>query len=66
MREEINIDNIADDLSRAYQDGYNAGYADALAEKDLRTVVLCKDCRHRDPEDYKCDCGGTERLAICT
>lgn len=28
---------------------------------DLRQVVLCKDCRHRDPEDHKCDCGESER-----
>lgn len=28
---------------------------------DVREVVYCKDCRHRDPEDHKCDCGGTER-----
>ena len=28
---------------------------------DVRPVVYCKDCRHRDPEDHKCDCGGTER-----
>lgn len=21
----------------------------------------CKTCRHRDPEDKKCDCGGLER-----
>lgn len=21
----------------------------------------CKSCRHRDPEDKKCDCGGLER-----
>ena len=20
-------------------------------------IVRCKDCRHRDPEDKKCDCG---------
>ena len=24
-------------------------------------VVRCKDCRHRDPEDKKCDCGELER-----
>ena len=24
-------------------------------------VVRCKDCRHRDPEDHKCDSGETER-----
>ena len=28
---------------------------------DVRTVVRCKDCRHRDPEDHKCDSGETER-----
>ena len=28
---------------------------------DVRPVVMCKDCRHRDPEDRKCDCGGMER-----
>lgn len=42
MVEGVNIDHIADDLSRAYQDGYNAGYADALAEKDVRPVVRGK------------------------
>ena len=24
-------------------------------------IVRCKDCRHRDPEDHKCDSGETER-----
>ena len=28
---------------------------------DVRSVVLCKDCRHRDPEDHKCDSGESER-----
>lgn len=28
---------------------------------DVRPVVLCRDCRHRDPEDHKCDSGQTER-----
>jgi hypothetical protein len=28
---------------------------------DVVPVVRCKDCRHRDPEDHKCDCGGMER-----
>lgn len=27
----------------------------------VREVVLCRDCRHRDPEDHKCDSGETER-----
>lgn len=24
---------------------------------DVVEVVRCKDCKHRDPEDGKCDCG---------
>lgn len=24
---------------------------------DAVEVVRCKDCKHRDPEDKKCDCG---------
>lgn len=24
-------------------------------------LVRCKDCRHRDPEDHKCDSGEMER-----
>lgn len=32
-----------------------------LPAADVRPVVLCKDCRHRDPEDNKCDCGQLER-----
>ena len=32
-----------------------------LPAADVREVVYCKDCRHRDPEDHKCDSGETER-----
>jgi len=28
---------------------------------DVLPVVLCRDCRHRDPEDRKCDSGEMER-----
>ncbi len=28
---------------------------------DAVCVVRCKDCRHRDPEDHKCDSGEMER-----
>ena len=27
-------------------------------------VVRCKDCKHRDPEDKKCDCGGLEHAHL--
>ena len=32
-----------------------------LPSESVRPVVFCKDCRHRDPEDHKCDCGEDER-----
>lgn len=27
------------------------------AKQFRRTIIQCKDCVHRDPEDKKCDCG---------
>lgn len=44
--------DIGKDLQDAFMDGYN--YRDA-------EIVRCKDCRHRDPEDHKCDSGEMER-----
>lgn len=43
------------------------GYGDVLDDledypaADVRPVVFCRDCKHRDPEDHKCDCGQLER-----
>lgn len=34
---------------------------DSYEIADVVEVVRCKDCRHRDPEDHKCDCGQLER-----
>ena len=34
---------------------------DRIPAADVRPVVLCRDCRHRDPEDHKCDSGEMER-----
>lgn len=34
---------------------------DAAPTVDAVPVVRCRDCRHRDPEDHKCDCGENER-----
>ena len=31
------------------------------ALEELRPQGECESCRHRDPEDKKCDCGGQER-----
>ena len=32
-----------------------------ILEKSQRPQGECKSCRHRDPEDKKCDCGAIER-----
>ena len=48
----------------SYMRGYEHGKIEgiikgmAIAEK---SQGKCKTCRHRDPEDKKCDCGGLER-----
>ena len=31
------------------------------SDVDVAEVVRCKDCKHRDPEDHKCDSGALER-----
>ena len=28
-----------------------------MALNDIVHVVRCRECKHRDPEDHKCDCG---------
>lgn len=33
----------------------------AIEALEERPQGECKTCRHRDPEDKKCDCGGMER-----
>lgn len=48
-------DKVAKQLERdavAYKAGFADGYRVAKSEQ-----ILCKDCKHRDPEDKKCDCG---------
>ena len=32
-------------------------YIDSEPAADVAPVVHCKDCKHRDPEDKRCDCG---------
>lgn len=44
------------ELNNAYKRGY-----DQARKEFERPQGECKTCRHRDPEDKKCDCGGQER-----
>ena len=41
---EMIIDYITDGTDYQYNDNHGV-------------LVRCKDCKHRDPEDHKCDCG---------
>ena len=34
---------------------------DSVPAADVVPIVRCKDCRHRDPEDHRCDSGEFER-----
>ena len=37
---------------------YSSWYADIVRNlPSSETVIRCKDCKYRDPEDKKCDCG---------
>lgn len=36
-------------------------FIDSFDTIDAVPVVRCKDCKHRDPEDRKCDSGALER-----
>lgn len=42
-------------------DGHTEEDVTRLMSLDVQPVVLCLDCRHRDPEDRKCDSGEMER-----
>ena len=51
-----NLPSAQPDLSgysdKLWKKAYERGKAKAQAE-----IVRCNDCRYRDPEDHKCDCG---------
>ena len=43
-----------------YSDDWNDHVCDRKTRPEycpLKEIVRCKDCKHRDPEDHKCDCG---------
>lgn len=54
------FDGIVPDCNQCMLDGVHRRLR-ATPAADVRPVVLCKDCRHRDPEDHKCDSGEMER-----
>lgn len=55
------IEAIDEALKRVFVLPVGKSIIDKIPAADVRPVVRCKECRHRDPEDHKCDCGGMER-----
>lgn len=45
------------DAAAEYWKMLAADVREMLEKEGIIKVVRCKDCRHRDPEDKKCDCG---------
>lgn len=67
MSRYIEVDHLKKSVEEL-QDCYNGfsdtydkaciiGLIDEEPTADVVPVVRCKDCKYRDPEDQKCDCG---------
>ena len=54
----INESDMPEDWSEGISDAMSALFR--IPAADVVPVVRCRDCKHRDPEDRKCDCGGLE------
>ena len=66
----IDADKLKD-IKRRYhfREQYDANLFDHIINQqptiDAVEVVRCKDCKHRDPEDLKCDCGHAILWQLC-
>ena len=49
--------NIKAEESKIYYDRFKSLSNAIELLKEQSQIVRCKDCKHRDPEDKKCDCG---------
>ena len=58
-REKFNLSDPFEFYLKALLDVNDA--VSRIPAADVAPVVRCRECRHRDPEDRKCDCGGWER-----
>ena len=68
MADYIDRDLFAKEVNRLSTNPFNEWETmgilmllDTIPSADVQPVVRCKECRHRDPEDHKCDSGGLER-----
>lgn len=63
LRKKYYDGNMVREAVMSVIDDYNTlmkllkAFANQPPLPDVTEVVRCKDCKHRDPEDRKCDCG---------
>ena len=51
------IDLLKDQQKQIEQMNFIYGYVYGGQVKGIKKLVRCNECKHRDPEDHKCDCG---------
>lgn len=51
------IDLLKDQQEQIEQMNYIYGFVYGGQVKEIKKLVRCNECKHRDPEDHKCDCG---------
>ena len=64
MKKKIKlIVEVPEKYYEACKDAVKDGFPSQLDEAIANGIPLgeCRTCKHRDPEDKKCDCGGMER-----
>ena len=48
---------LKDQQEQIEQMNFIYGFVYGGQVKEIKKLVRCNECRHRDPEDHKCDCG---------
>lgn len=60
VRKDIISDAITilkDQQKQIEQMNFIYGFVYGGQVKEIKKLVRCNECKHRDPEDHKCDCG---------
>ena len=56
----VDSGHLRNPLELAWSDNDVVGMIESRPTVDAVPVVRCRECKHRDPEDKRCDCGGHE------
>ena len=51
------IDLLKNQQKQIEQMNFIYGFVYGGQVKEIKELVRCNECKHRDPEDHKCDCG---------